>query len=105
LNREFRNKDKVTDVLSFPAHEHLRGDHSLEKELFIGDLAICASQARRQSQKFKISFMDEFIHLFFHGMIHLLGYDHEISAKEEKIMQRWEELALKKFSAVKKTQR
>lgn len=102
LNREYRNKDKVTDVLSFPAHEDLRKISLKENSLFLGDLAICHPQTKRQAKKFKISYMDEFIHLFFHGAIHLLGYDHEVSEKEEKLMQKWEEEALKKFSEIKK---
>lgn len=101
LNKDHRHKDKVTDVLSFPAFEDLRKMNS-SGSLFLGDLAICHSQTKRQAKEFKISFMDEFIHLFFHGMIHLMGYDHEISKNEEKLMQKWEEEALKKFSEIKK---
>ncbi len=101
LNREYRSKDKVTDVLSFPAHENLRKSKSSSVEIFLGDLAICHPQTKRQAKEFKIGYFDEFIHLFFHGIIHLLGYDHEISAKEEIIMQSWEEKALRLFSDVK----
>lgn len=102
LNREYRSKDYVTDVLSFPAEENLRSTATCSASLFLGDLAICHGQTRRQARKFKISYMDEFIHLFFHGIIHLLGYDHELSPEEEKLMQEWEETALKKFSGIKK---
>jgi probable rRNA maturation factor len=102
LNREHRNKDKITDVLSFPAHEDMRKTLLKDKTLFLGDLAICHQQTKRQARKFDIRYMDEFIHLFFHGMIHLLGYDHEISVKEEKLMEKWEQEALKKFSQIKK---
>lgn len=101
LNREYRGKDKVTDVLSFPAHESLRKSDA-GKEIFLGDLAICWPQNKRQAQKFKISSMDEFIHLFFHGVLHLMGYDHEVSQKEEKIMQSYEDLALELFSKEKR---
>jgi probable rRNA maturation factor len=103
LNRLHRHKDKVTDVLSFPAHDHIR---RLKKtntpSLFLGDLAISAPQARRQAHNFDISFFDEFIHLFFHGILHLMGYDHEVSVKEEKLMESWEKRALDKFSHKKK---
>jgi probable rRNA maturation factor len=102
LNKDFRHKDKVTDVLSFPHHDRLRFSPSIEKDIMLGDIAICLPQTRRQSKKFKIDFMDEFIHLFFHGVIHLLGFDHEISLKEEKIMEAWEEVALKKFGDLKR---
>lgn len=102
LNRNYRQKDKVTDVLSFPAHEDLRKTIYGEQHLFLGDLAICHAQTKRQAKKFNITYMDEFIHLMFHGVIHLLGYDHEISLEEEKLMEKWEEIALKKFSLIKK---
>jgi probable rRNA maturation factor len=102
LNLEHRNKNKVTDVLSFPAHENLRFNQPHQGELFLGDLAICHQQAKRQAKSFDISYFDEFIHLFFHGVIHLLGYDHELGDKDEKLMQKWEKLALEKFSEIKK---
>jgi len=102
LNREYRGKDKVTDVLSFPAHEDLRKSKLKTDELFLGDLAICHQQTKRQAREFKIGYFDEFIHLFFHGVIHLMGYDHEISLKEEKLMEKWEQIALTTFSEIKK---
>lgn len=105
LNLGHRGKDKVTDVLSFPAHEDLRSSKYKESILFLGDLAICHPQTKRQAKTFKIGYFDEFIHLFFHGVIHLMGYDHEISLKEEKLMQKWEEMALQKFSEIKKRAR
>lgn len=105
LNRQYRQKDKVTDVLSFPAHEDLRKNIYQFENLFLGDLAICHAQTRRQAKEFKITYMDEFIHLFFHGLIHLMGYDHEISSKEEKLMQEWENRALEEFSKAKKKAR
>lgn len=103
LNREHRQKDKVTDVLSFPAQENLRsGKAKIQGELFLGDLAICHPQTKRQAKEFAIGYWDEFIHLFFHGLLHLVGYDHELSRKEEKLMQKWEDRALELFSEIKK---
>lgn len=102
LNRDYREKDKVTDVLSFPAHESLRQLAAPGEFVHLGDLAISLPQARRQAKEFSIGVWDEFVHLFFHGLIHLLGYDHEISIKEEKLMQKWEDRALELFSAKKK---
>lgn len=105
LNREYRNKDYVTDVLSFPAFETLRKSRPLENyptsEVFLGDLAICHQQTVKQAREFEITYWDEFIHLYLHGLIHLLGYDHEISLKEEKLMQKWEKEALDLFSKLK----
>lgn len=102
LNREHRDKDKITDVLSFPAHEDLRKSNYVGSHLFLGDLAICHQVTRRQANEFEITYWDEFIHLLFHGLIHLMGYDHEASAKEEKLMERWEKIALDKFTEIKK---
>lgn len=105
LNRDHRQKDKVTDVLSFPTYEDLREGKERPEELFLGDLAICYAQTHRQAKEFDISFYDEFIHLFFHGTLHLMGYDHELSLKEEKIMETWEKKALDLFSKKKGTRR
>ena len=106
LNQEFRGKDKATDVLSFPSQETLRKISADEDVVFLGDMAISVPTARRQAKEFNISVWDEFIHLYFHGLLHLIGYDHDISAAEEKLMQRWEDQALellsKKKSAKKK---
>lgn len=106
LNRTHRGKDKVTDVLSFPSFETLRKappkSEMIEGEIFLGDLAICHQRTHAQAKEFKISYWDEFIHLYFHGLIHLLGYDHEVSLKEEKIMQQWESFSLDLFSKAKK---
>ncbi len=102
LNHAHRQKDKVTDVLSFPAHESLRKLARAENDVFLGDLAISIPQARRQAKAFNIPVWDEFIHLYFHGLLHLVGFDHEISAQEEKLMQKWEDKALDLLSGKKK---
>jgi probable rRNA maturation factor len=102
LNLEHRRKDKVTDVLSFPAHENLRAGTPPGERLFLGDLAICHPQTKRQAKKYKVGYWDEFIHLFVHGIIHLMGYDHEVSEAEEKVMELWEKRALDKISEIKK---
>ena len=73
-----------------------------EDVVFLGDLAISVPTARRQAKEFNISVWDEFIHLYFHGLLHLMGYDHDISAIEEKLMQKWEDKALTLLSAKKK---
>lgn len=90
LNREYRDKDKITDVLSFPIHENLRNEkHTLnffEGNLNLGDVIICKEVAERQAVEFEITLIDELIHLWFHGVLHLCGFDHELSENEEKIM-------------------
>jgi probable rRNA maturation factor len=74
LNRQFRGKDKPTDVLSFPAAARSAFDG--EKEL-AGDLAISLETAARQAKKFGHTLSDEVRVLMLHGLLHLAGYDHE----------------------------
>ena len=102
LNSTYRNKLKVTDVLSFPVYETLR----IESESFVepgpvlhlGDIFICREVAFRQAKEFKISFEEEVLHLFVHGFLHLCGYDHEVSREEEELMFCLEEKLLDKIS-------
>jgi len=106
MNREHRGKDKTTDVLSFPAQMSLRQkknwDWIAPGVLPLGDLVISLPQARRQASEFGVRLEEELVHLFFHGFLHLYGFDHEVSAKEEKIMQGHEARLLEKFSQLRK---
>ncbi len=102
LNHDYRNKNKATDVISFPAYENLRKISRAEDEIFLGDIAVSIPTARRQALEHEISTWDEFIHLYFHGLLHLIGYDHEVSLTEEKLMQKWEDRALTLISDKKK---
>lgn len=76
LNMTFRAKDKPTNVLSFPAG----------REDYLGDVAIAYGLTRREAREQKKSFSDHAAHLAVHGVLHLLGYDHE-TAKAAKIME------------------
>jgi probable rRNA maturation factor len=67
LNRQFRGKDKVTDVLSFPSDE--RG--------FMGDIVVATGVAKRQAKAAGHSAQTEIRVLALHGLLHLLGYDHD----------------------------
>lgn len=75
LNREFRGKDKPTDVLSFPALEELAGEHA-------GDLAISLQTAARQAREHGHELRDEVRVLLLHGLLHLSGMDHETDRGE-----------------------
>jgi len=75
LNRDFRGKDKATDVLSFPAAEDLAGE-------FAGDLAISLDTAGRQAREHGHSLRDEVRVLLLHGLLHLSGMDHETDRGE-----------------------
>ena len=96
INKNYRNKDKATDVLSFPQYEDLRGGsyQILAPEEELGDIIICYDVCRTQAQEHSLSFREEFLHLAVHGFLHICGYDHEISENEEKIMEELEEKLL-----------
>ena len=72
LNRQFRGKNKATDVLSFPAEPALQG-----REKIAGDLAISVPTARRQAVEQGHALSVEIKVLILHGLLHLAGYDHE----------------------------
>ena len=77
LNRRYRGKDHATDVLSFPAERPGRVRRSLVVERFLGDIVIARGAARRQAREARHSEATELRILALHGLLHLLGYDHE----------------------------
>ncbi len=86
LNRKFRNKDTATDVLSFPSHEERRGQSKQGRALspqpsqprHLGEIVIARGIARKQAKNLGHSLAVEFRVLALHGLLHLLGYDHEV---------------------------
>ncbi|HWR42666.1 rRNA maturation RNase YbeY [Sporomusa sp.] len=96
LNRQYRGKDTPTDVLSFAMNEHCQGDHEPEIteapddiEILLGDIIISLDTTARQAEEFGHSLERELAYLTVHGMLHLLGYDHEDQA--ERLEMRKEE--------------
>jgi probable rRNA maturation factor len=75
LNREFRGKNKATDVLSFPAMAEMAG-------VFAGDLAVSLETAQRQAAEHGHTLRDEVRVLLLHGLLHLSGMDHEVDSGE-----------------------
>lgn len=75
LNRMYREKDKVTDVLSFSYIEDLFDIDESSADTLLGDVAICLEQAKRQMQEKDLEL--EIVDLLVHGVLHVLGYDHE----------------------------
>ena len=74
LNRTYRKKNKPTDVLSFPAQSSAKRPN---RNKFLGDIAIAPAVARRYAKKNGRSLQTEICVLILHGLLHLLGYDHE----------------------------
>lgn len=87
LNRDYRNKDYPTDVLSFP----------MEEDDMLGDIAISADKAAEQAHEAGIALERETAFLYIHGFLHLLGFDHETSDEDEKEMFALQESILKKL--------
>ncbi len=105
LNARERGVDSVTDVLSFPSMDGIKGQAILAEEhgeeldedgnVFLGSIVICEKRAREQAQEYGHSFERELWYLAVHGILHCLGYDHmteeekrEMREKEESVMQK-----------------
>lgn len=86
LNHEWRNKDKPTNVLSFPGQDMVPGDKA---GLILGDIIISLETTKREAALENKSVHDHFSHLIVHGFLHLFGYDHETDA-QAAIMERLE---------------
>jgi probable rRNA maturation factor len=101
INSEHRNKNSVTDVLSFPSYENLRSQNedllSMDGLCELGDLMICDEVTLKQSQEFSITYAQELAHLFIHGFLHLCGFDHEVDEYEEELMQAHEKFLITKL--------
>lgn len=102
LNRSTRGVDKVTDVLSYPSLEGIRGIRLDPKEcrtemdgkyIFIGSVVLCEEKIREQAKEYGHSEREERDYLIVHGLMHLFGYDHETESDRE-LMRRKEKQAL-----------
>ena len=95
LNREFRNIDRETDVLSFPLGENGKYDinHDTGAKL-LGDIVISVEKAMEQAALYNHGLQREVGFLTVHSMLHLLGYDHEAGGMEEVLMREKEETVL-----------
>ncbi|GIW44993.1 MAG: endoribonuclease YbeY [Candidatus Binatia bacterium] len=87
LNRRYRGKDRPTDVLAFAARE---GERVPGDERWLGDIVISIATAHRQAAERGHSLFEEVKGLIVHGLLHLLGYDHERSPAEARKMRRKE---------------
>ena len=92
LNMQFRQKDKTTNVLSFP-----NDDISVKQTKNIGDIAISVEYVKAEAKKEGKTFDDHIIHMLAHGVYHILGYDHE-NNENAVIMENKEIQTLKKIN-------
>jgi probable rRNA maturation factor len=97
LNRDYRSKDRPTNVLSFPMADPdliattVDGD---EIEILLGDIILARGVCEREAQERGIAVATHAAHLLVHGTLHLLGYDHETSAADAEAMEEIERRAL-----------
>lgn len=97
LNKKFRGKNQPTDVLSFPALE------IFARQGHLGDLVICTDILEHQARELGHSTKKEIEVLIVHGLLHLLGYDHEKSKREALEMAKWEAKMLGNAGLIKRS--
>ena len=110
LNRETRDTDRVTDVLSYPALDGIKGQaicgddypYEIDEEdnLLIGSIVICCDRAREQAEEYGHSYTRELHYLIVHGIMHCLGYDH-MTDEDKAEMREKEEFILGKLGIVR----
>ena len=98
LNKKFRNKNKSTDVLSFPSEKKI----NIKKSAYIGDIVVSYEFMNKPKALSALEFKSKVTKIFIHGFLHLLGYDHvklkdfkEMLIEEEKIYQTIEKKIVK----------
>ena len=107
LNKEYRNKDKETDVLSFPTldikpmqkiniKDYQQDIDPSTKHLLLGDIIICEDVAKAHAEEYGHSYEREVCYLIVHGFLHLIGYDH-MEEDDKKVMRALEEAVLQKY--------
>ena len=95
INKEYRGKDSVTDVISFAFEE--ADNIKYEDMRFLGEIYISYEKCLEQSKEYNHSFERELCYLTIHGLLHLLGYDH-IEEADKKVMRALEEEILNEFN-------
>ena len=99
MNRDYRDIDRATDVLSFPMYE---ADEAIddEEEILFGDIVISLERAQEQAEEYGHSLEREVMYLLVHGLLHLSGYDH-MEEEEKRVMRAQEEKLLAVIGAIR----
>ncbi|HYE11745.1 MAG TPA: rRNA maturation RNase YbeY [Patescibacteria group bacterium] len=99
LNKQYRNKDTATDVLSFPLKEFEETDENysneeeyVQEDMLLGDIVISLEKAQEQALEYGHSFERELAFLTVHGVLHLLGMDHEDEEQEKEMFKKQNEI-------------
>lgn len=101
FNRDFRNKDKPTDILSFPYHTELEAGEKIipesDDDKNLGDIIICPEYVNDDLERWQKTFEERMQILLVHGICHLLGYDH-IEDSDYEVMKKQEEYLLSQLN-------
>ena len=89
INKEYRNIDKSTDVLSFPMFQPEEIEEAKTREEVLGDVIVCIPIVKKQAVEYEHSEEREFAYMLVHGFYHLMGYDHMV--EEDKVKMRAKE--------------
>lgn len=95
INRNYRQKDKPTDVISFALQDPVEGELDIiggDMSLVLGDIVISVDKVKEQSKEYNHSFARELCFLAVHGFLHLLGYDHMNQEDEQKMFAKQEQI-------------
>ena len=102
LNKRYRGEQRVADVLAFPYRASRGGEDEEENKVFFahddsGEIVICLKEVEKNAKSYGSTFKNELARVIIHGILHLLGYNHEKSKKETKRMRKKEEYYLSKI--------
>ncbi|MDI6591708.1 MAG: rRNA maturation RNase YbeY [Patescibacteria group bacterium] len=100
INKRYRGKNRVTDVLAFPETKVLLENFKvgpLQKIPSLGEIVICLREVKKNAKRYGSSFEKELARVLIHGILHLLGYNHEISEEKAKEMEEKQNQYIKLF--------
>ncbi len=91
INKSYRGKNRATDILSFPESKIRLKQFRigpLQKSESLGEIVICLEEVKKNAERYKSDFETELSRVLIHGLLHLLGYDHEKSEEEAEKMEK-----------------
>ena len=94
LNREFRDKDETTDVLSFSQLEGVKPPSNKSDTVYAGDVVVCLPHMRRSASQFEVDAEEELKRLIVHGVLHLAGFDHSDNSAHQPMLSEQERILL-----------
>lgn len=95
LNHLYRKKNQITDILSFNYQTAKTASFFPKDPNFLGELVVCLERVQQQAQQKKHLYQAELTHILIHGILHLLGYDHQEAGRRQKMELKTEEILCK----------